>query len=140
MKDIFIKWFMAFNTLLIRISGGKLGSKLGAQNILILHTIGRKTGLNRAIPIVYFNFNGRYLIVGSNWGKDKQANWYLNLKNDPQARLEINRKIISANSYEAEGEEYDHLWKFTTERNPQYIGYQKMTNRHIPIMILEKAD
>ena len=138
MKDILIKWFMAINSTLLRFSHGKLGNKLGTQTILILHTIGRKSGQDRAIPIAYFTFEDHYLIVASNWGKDKQANWYLNLKNEPHAKLEINGKVISVVSREALGEEYDHLWKFVTNNHPPYLKYQKMTTRHIPIIIFEQ--
>ena len=59
--------------LCLQISHGKIGNKLGKQTILILHTIGRKTGQDHAIPIAYFNYKDRYLIVASNWGKEKQA-------------------------------------------------------------------
>ena len=140
MKDIFIKWFMAINALLIRFSRGRIGSKLGKQTILILHTIGRKSGQDRAIPIAYFDYEGRYLIVASNWGKDKQADWYLNLKKDPHARLEVNRKAVSVVAHEAQTEEYNLLWKFATEHHPPYLEYQKMTTRHIPIMVFEQVD
>ena len=138
MKDIFIKWFMAFNALLLRLSRGRVGSKLGKQTILVLHTIGRKSGQDRAIPIAYFDYEDRYLIVASNWGKDRQADWYLNLKKDPRARLEVRGKIISVATHEARGEEYDRLWKFVTGRHPPYIEYQKMTTRRIPIMVFER--
>jgi len=140
MKDILIKWFMSINTLLIRLSRGRLGSKLGAQTILILHTIGRKSGQERAIPIAYFDYEGKYLIVASNWGKDKNADWYLNLKKTPQARLEINGKVVSAAAREAQGDEYNRLWKFVTECHPPYLNYQKMTKRHIPLMVFEQVN
>ena len=65
MKDLLIKWFMAINTFVLRISHGKIGNKLGKQTILILHTMGRKTGQDHAIPIAYFNYNDHYLIVAS---------------------------------------------------------------------------
>jgi deazaflavin-dependent oxidoreductase (nitroreductase family) len=139
MKDIFIKWFMSINSLLLHISHGRVGSRLGTQTILVLHTIGRKSGRDRAIPIAYFDYEGHYLIVASNWGKDKQADWYLNLKKDLRAGLEVNGQIVSAVAREAQGEEYDRLWKFATERNPPYLEYQKMTTRHIPIMVFERV-
>jgi F420H(2)-dependent quinone reductase len=139
MKDIFIKWFMAINTLLLRLSHGRIGSKLGTQTILILHTIGRKSGQDRAIPIAYFDYEDHYLIVASNWGKDKQADWYLNLKKDPRARLEVKGKIISVTAREAQGEEYDRLWQFATERHPPYLAYQEMTTRPIPLMLFERT-
>jgi deazaflavin-dependent oxidoreductase (nitroreductase family) len=139
MKDIFIKWFMSINTLLLRLSLGRLGSKLGTQTILILHTIGRKSGQERAIPIAYFDYEGKYLIVASNWGKDKNADWYLNVKKNPSVKLEVNGKVASVVAREAQGDEYDRLWKFVTERHPPYLDYQKMTARHIPIMVFEKV-
>lgn len=139
MKNPFIKWFMSINTFLLRISRGKIGGKLGSQTILVLHTTGRKSGQDRAIPIAYFDYEGRYLIVASNWGKDYQAAWYLNLKNDPHARLEIKGETIPVVSHEAQGEEYDRLWKFATDRNPPYLDYQKKTTRRIPIMVFERV-
>ncbi len=139
MKDLFIKWFMAFNSFLLRLSRGRIGSKLGTQTVLILHTIGRTSGQERTVPIAYFQQDGHYLIVASNWGKDKQADWYLNLKKDPHAKLEIDGRLMPVMAREAEGEEYDRLWKFVTQRHPPYQDYQKMTTRQIPIMLFERA-
>ncbi len=137
MKDLIIKWFMNINSFLIRISRGRIGNKLGTQTILILHTVGRKSGLERAIPIAYFDYEGKYLIVASNWGKDAQADWFLNLQKQPRATIEVNGKSIAVQTHEAQGDEYDRLWKFASERHPQYLNYQKMTLRHIPIVVLE---
>ncbi len=139
MKDILIKWFMSINSFLIRISRGRFGNKLGTQTILILHTTGRTSGQNRAVPIAFFDYQGKYLIVASNWGKDKNADWYLNLKKAPNASLEINGNLVAVTAREALGDEYTNLWKFATERHPPYLNYQKMTTRHIPIILFERA-
>ncbi len=140
MKDLLIKWFMALNALALRLSRGRIGSKLGTQTVLILHTVGRKSGQERTIPIAYFAYEDQYLIVASNWGKDKNADWYLNLKNDPHAKLELNGRMILVAAHEAQGEEYGRLWKFVTDRHPPYLNYQQMTTRHIPIMMFERVD
>jgi deazaflavin-dependent oxidoreductase (nitroreductase family) len=137
MKDILIKWFMAFNSFLIRVSGGRLGSKLGSQTILILHTVGRRSGTARSTPIAYFEYKDKYLLVGSNWGRDKQADWYVNLKKEPRAKIDVKGKKIKVKAREALGDEYDTLWKFATEKHPQYLDYQKMTKRRIPIVTLD---
>jgi len=137
MKDIMIKWFMAFNSFLIRVSRGKLGSKLGSQTILVLHTVGRKSGKPRSAPVAYFDHEDNYLLVASNWGRDKQADWFVNLKKEPQATIEVKGKTIKVNAREALGDEYTSLWKFATERHPPYLDYQKVTTRRIPIMVLE---
>jgi deazaflavin-dependent oxidoreductase (nitroreductase family) len=140
MKDILIKWFMSINTLLIRLSRGRLGGKLGTQTILILHTIGRTSGQERTIPIAYFDYEGKFLVVASNCGKEKNADWYLNLKKTPHATLEIKGKPVSMVAREAQSEEYNRLWKFATERHPPYLDYPKMTTRHIPIMVFEQVN
>ena len=137
MKDFFIKLFMDFNAFLIRATNGRIGGRLGKQTILLLETIGRKSGKPRTIPIAYFFHEGKYLIVESNWGKDKHAIWYLNLKKNPRATLIVKGQRIPVEAHEAQGEEFACLWKFVTERHPPYLEYQKMTSRKIPIMVFE---
>ena len=137
MKNIFIKWFMTINAFLIKISNGKIGGKLGTQTILILHTTGRKSGQPRSIPIAYFFYEGKYLIVESNWGKDNHADWYFNLQKQPQASIEVNGRVIKVNANFAEGEEYARLWEYVTKKHAPYLEYQKMTERKIPIVVFE---
>jgi deazaflavin-dependent oxidoreductase (nitroreductase family) len=140
MKNLLIKWFMTFNFWLFRLSRGRVGSKLGSQSILLLHTVGRKSRRERAIPIAYFDYDGKYLIVASNWGKDRQADWVLNLRKQPRAALEVKDRRIEVRGREAQGEEYDRLWNFATIRHPPYLRYQKMTTRHIPIVLFDPVD
>ena len=138
MKNAFIKWFMKINAFFIRISRGRVGTQLGSQNILVLNTVGRKSGQMRSIPIAYFFHEGKYLIVESNWGKDNHADWYFNLQSQPQATLEVKGKTISTNARFAEREEYARLWDYLTQKHPPYLEYQKMTKRKIPVAIFEE--
>ncbi|RPI92467.1 MAG: nitroreductase family deazaflavin-dependent oxidoreductase [Chloroflexi bacterium] len=137
MKDFFIKLFMDVNAFLIRLTNGRIGSKLGTQTILLLETTGRKSGQPRVIPIAYFLHEGKYLIVESNWGRNKHAEWYLNLKKTPRATLIVNGQKILVEAHEAQGDEYARLWKFAAERHPPYLRYQEMTSRHIPIIVFQ---
>jgi len=140
MKDYFIKWFMRVNTFLIRISGGLIGSKLGSQTILLLHHVGRKSGKPYVTPIAYFYHEGKYLIVASNWGKDKQADWFLNLMAQPHTEIEVKGERIPVEAREAKEDEYRRLWQFATEKHPPYLKYQEMTTRHIPIVVFEPTE
>jgi len=140
MKDLFIKWFMALNTFLIRISGGQIGSKLGSQTILLLHTVGRKSGKLYVTPIAYFYHESKYLVVASNWGKNKQADWFLNLMEHPRTEIEVEGETIPVEAHEAKGDEYARLWKFATEKHPPYLKYQSMTARQIPIVVFHPLD
>ncbi len=139
MKDRFIKWFTEFNAFLIRITKGRLGSRLGTQSILILNTTGRKSGQLRSTPIAYFEHDGRYLLVGSNWGRQHDADWFLNLKRQPRARIEVRGRSLAVQAREAQGDEYTRLWQFVTDQHPPYLEYQRMTSRRIPIVVLEPA-
>ena len=140
MKDFFIKLFMDFNTFLLRLSRGRIGSNLGTQTILLLETVGRRSGQLREIPIAYFFHEGKYLIVESNWGKEKHADWYLNLHKNPHAKITVKGKAIPVQAHDAQGEEYNRLWTFATQKHPPYLNYQKMTTRHIPVVVFETVE
>jgi F420H(2)-dependent quinone reductase len=135
-----LKLFMAINTLVIRASRGRLGSRLGTQTILLLHTVGRKSGRNFVTPVAYFHVEGCYFLVGSNWGKDSNAAWYYNLLARPRTTIEVKGKRILVRAHAAEGPEYARLWAYATEHHPPYLHYQEMTDRHIPIVILQPDD
>jgi deazaflavin-dependent oxidoreductase (nitroreductase family) len=139
MKEFFIKRFMQINAFLIRATHGRIGSQLGTQTILILNTTGRKSGQPRSIPIAYFFYEGKYLAVESNWGRDNHADWYFNLQKTPRASLETKGGTIQVQARFAEGQEYADLWKYVTEKHPPYLEYQKMTNRKISIVVFEPA-
>ncbi len=89
MDKFFIRIFMALNTFIIRISRGRLGSRLANQTILLLHSRGRRSGKQHVTPISYFQVDGFYFLVGSNWGKDQNAGWYYNLLAQPRTTIEV---------------------------------------------------
>ena len=136
MNRFFLKLFMAANTIVIRLSRGRIGSQLGTQTILLLHTVGRKSGRRRVTPIAYYYMEGIYFLVGSNWGKEQNAAWYFNLLAQPRTVIDVRGKSVPVEASLAEGQEYDRLWKYAIEHHPPYMHYKEMTQRHIPIMIL----
>jgi F420H(2)-dependent quinone reductase len=140
MKDFLIRIFMAVNSFFIRATRGKIGTQLGTQTILLLHSVGRKSGQPRVTPIAYFHYEGRYLIVESNWGKDQHADWYRNLKSQPQTSIEVDGQTIQVQVGFAEGDEYVRLWEYVTKKHSPYLDYQKMTNRKIPIVVLQPIE
>ena len=140
LKNLLIKWLMVFNSLLIRMSGGRLGNRIAGQDVLILHTTGRKSGLPRAIPIAYFRDGRDFFIVASNWARDKHADWYYNLKSNPQASLEVLGKNIPVVAHEAVGDEFANLWGIASKLHPQYLAYQENTTRRIPIMVFKPVE
>jgi deazaflavin-dependent oxidoreductase (nitroreductase family) len=137
MNDLFIKWFTTFNVFLMCISRGAIGSKLGTQTIMLMHSVGRKSGRHYITPIAYFRLEDIYFVVGSNWGRDVNAAWYHNLRAHARTKIEVNGKEIPVMAHEAQEPEYARLWQYAIDHHPPYLKYQKMTTRKIPIMIFE---
>jgi len=139
MRAVLTRWFTRLNAFLIRISRGRVGGRLGTQSILLLHTTGRRSGQPRSTPVAYFEREGKYLLVGSNWGRPHDADWVLNLRHDPHGRIDVNGRSFAVMAHEADGEEYLRLWQHVTGRHAPYIRYQSMVSRRIPLVVLERA-
>jgi deazaflavin-dependent oxidoreductase (nitroreductase family) len=134
--NIWIRFFTKTHIFIYRMSNGWMGSRLGKQSILLLNTIGRRSGKNYITTLSYYRDGSRYLIVGSNWGEESQPSWYYNLLNQPRITIQVRSKIIPVVALPTEGEEYLRLWQLVTDQNEQYITYQKDMKRKIPIVIL----
>jgi deazaflavin-dependent oxidoreductase (nitroreductase family) len=130
------KTFVKTNAWLYRLSGGRLGSRLGAQSVLLLHTVGRKSGKEVTTPLSYYRDGDRYLVVASNWGKEEDPDWYRNLLQNPRLTIQVRQLTLQVEARPAPAEEYPRLWKLVTSKNPQYLEYQKAVTRQIPIVIL----
>jgi deazaflavin-dependent oxidoreductase (nitroreductase family) len=89
--------------------------------------------------MAYFDHEDKYLLVASNWGRAKHADWLFNLRQQSRASIEVKGKLLHVQARESEGDEYDRLWQYVTQRHPQYLRYQQIASRRIPIVILEAA-
>jgi deazaflavin-dependent oxidoreductase (nitroreductase family) len=127
---------MAVNVTLFRLSGGRLGSKMGKQSVLLLHTLGRKSGKPYTTPLAYFRDGQDYLVVASNWGKNKNPDWFQNLMRQPRTTIQVKNQTLPVEAHQVEGEEYERLWELVGSQNQQYLQYQEQTPRQIPIVIL----
>ena len=136
-NKFFLKIFMALNTFAIRLSRGRIGSRLGTQTILLLHSVGHNSGKHYVTPIAYFQTDGYYFLVGSNWGKEQNAGWYYNLLAQPCTTIEVKGQKIPVEARPTEGSEYERLWDYAIQHHPPYLHYKEMTRRHIPIMVLQ---
>jgi len=140
MNKFLLKIFMALNTFAIRVSRGRLGSRLGTQTILLLHSVGRKSGRHIVTPIAYFHMNDYYFVIGSNWGKQYNADWYTNLLDQPSTIIEVRGEKIRVEARQAKGAEYNRLWEYAIEYHPPYLHYKEMTKRLIPILVLQPGN
>jgi F420H(2)-dependent quinone reductase len=133
---MWIKVLMAMNVFLYRLSRGALGSRMGGQSVLLLHTVGRKSGKAFTIPLNYYRDGENFVIVASNWGKQVHPGWFYNLMQQGKTEIQVKDREIRVKASQASGDDYDRLWKFVTSQNDYYTRYQKQADRKIPIIIL----
>ena len=119
-----------------RLTRGALGSKMAGQSVLLLHTIGRKSGKAFTIPLNYYRDGEDYVIVASNWGKEYHPAWFYNLMQQGRTTIQVKARKIRVNASQPAGAEYERLWKVVTSQNDYYVRYQKQTSRKIPLVIL----
>lgn len=122
-----------------RETGGEIGHdwKNGAPTLL-LTTTGRRSGEARTTPLIYGRDGDHVVIVASNGGDREHPGWYLNLRADPDAELQIWDEVFRARARDAEGDERERLWRLMTEIWPAYDEYQTRTGRRIPVVVLER--
>jgi F420H(2)-dependent quinone reductase len=124
------------NVLVYRRSNGRLGGRVEGLPVLILHTVGRKSGKARQSPVLYLQDGEDYVIVASRGGSDAPPAWWLNLQAAPEATVEIQgtRRLVSARR--ATAEEKAGYWPRLTAAYPFYDDYQARTDREIPVIVL----
>jgi deazaflavin-dependent oxidoreductase (nitroreductase family) len=90
-----------------KLSGGRLGNKFGRAPVLLLTTVGRKSGQSRTTSVMYTRDGDRLVVIGSNAGSERPPAWSLNLLAKPEADVQIGRKTTKVRASVAEGDEHD---------------------------------
>ncbi len=125
------------NTWLYRLSGGRVwGRWLRGAPILLLTTIGRKSGVSRVAPLLYLRDGEKVVVVASKGGMSKHPLWYWNLEANPDVEIEIGRERTKMLARRASDQEKAALWPRLIEMYRDYDDYQARTERNIPVIIL----
>ena len=119
-----------------KLSGGRIGGRMHKVPVLLLTTTGRKTGRKRTTPLLYARDGNRPVIVASNGGRPLDPSWWMNLKHNPIAMVQVKDVKQTIYAQRAIGSEKDRLWQMMASLYPSYDDYQKRTNREIPIVVL----
>ena len=122
-----------------RLTGGKVGGRIGKLPVLLLTTIGRKSGKPRTQPLAYTRAGDGYAVIASKGGAAQHPLWYLNLRANPLAEVTIGRETRKVSARDAEGEEREQLWRALADLYPGYDRYAQKTSRRIPVVVLELA-
>ena len=120
-------------------SGGTQGTTLNDRPVVILTTLGARSGKLRKTPLMRVEHEGRYAVVASMGGAPKHPVWYHNVVADPQVELQDGADRWDMVAHEATGEEKAQWWQRCVEAFPPYAEYQRKTDRQIPVFVLEPA-
>ena len=123
-----------------RATGGKLFGRMGKSPILLLNTVGRKTGRRRTSPLLYVMDGEDFVIIASKGGAPTHPAWYLNLKANPDTTVEVGDREVRVRAEEVDSQEKDRLWQKMVEMYPPYDDYQTRTKREIPLLVLRPAE
>jgi len=134
------RWATKLHASLFRATGGRIGGRLLGSPVLLLVTTGCKSGRQRTTPLLYLEDGGRRVIVASNGGAAKHPVWWLNLRADPEATVEVGGRKTRVRATEAKGEERRRLWGRLVEMYPSYESYRRRTDREIPVILLESVE
>jgi deazaflavin-dependent oxidoreductase (nitroreductase family) len=117
-------------------SGGTDGTELQGKPVILLTTIGAKTGKVRKTPLMRVEHNGEYAVVASLGGAPKHPVWYHNIKAHPQVELQDGETAKDYEAREVFGDEKAVWWERAVEAWPDYAEYQTKTDRQIPVFVL----
>jgi deazaflavin-dependent oxidoreductase (nitroreductase family) len=123
-----------------RATGGKLFGRMGKSPIMLLNTVGRKTGRKRTSPLLYVIDGEDFVIIASKGGAPTHPAWYLNLKANPDATVEVGDREVRVRAEEVDSEEKVRLWQKMIEMYPTYDDYKTKTEREIPLLVLRLVE
>jgi len=117
-------------------SGGTEGTELQGKPVILLTTIGAKSGKVRKTPLMRVQHDGEYAIVASLGGAPKNPVWYHNIKAHPRVELQDGEVTKEYDAREVVGDQKAVWWQRAVEAWPDYAEYQTKTDRQIPVFVL----
>jgi deazaflavin-dependent oxidoreductase (nitroreductase family) len=121
-------------------TNGAQGGELRARPVIVLTSLGAKTGKLRKTALMRVEHAGVYAVVASLGGAPKNPLWYYNLKQNPHVELQDGATKRDYTAREVTGEEKAVWWARAIEAWPDYATYQAKTDRLIPVFVLEPAE
>lgn len=123
-----------------RATDGGVGKRIFGSPVLLLTTTGRKSGRERTVPLLYLKDGEDLVVVGSNGGTATPPAWWLNLKANSEATVEVGGRKVRVRAEEARSEEKERLWPKLVEMYGGYEDYRHRTDREIPVVFLRPVN
>lgn len=106
--------------------------------VLLLTTTGRKSGRSWTVPLIYQTDGDRWVIIASNGGSARHPAWWLNLRSQPDASIQVAWQTYLVTASETVGEDRERLWRQMADMYKGYDGYARKTTRQIPVVVLQR--
>ena len=119
-----------------RANSGKVGGPFAGKTLLLLHTIGAKSGQQRINPVAYVPDGERLVIIASKGGAPTNPDWYYNILAHPLVTVEVGTEQFQAQAAIASEPERTRLFNQMVEMMPGFAEYQRKTTRVIPVITL----
>ena len=123
-----------------RANRGKVGGRFKGVSLLLLHSVGTKSGKTRVNPLAYQDLGGGLAVFGSKGGAPTNPDWCRNLVANPRATVEVGTETFDVIARVARGEERQRIWATQKQRYPAFAEYERKTKREIPVIILERIE
>lgn len=120
-----------------RANGGRVGGQFADVPLLLLSTVGAKSGLPRTWPLTYLQHGGAYVVAAANGGRPVAPGWYHNLLANPGATIEVGTETIAVTARVAAEDERTALWAPFVAARPIIADIQAASDRPIPLVILD---
>jgi deazaflavin-dependent oxidoreductase (nitroreductase family) len=120
-----------------RANGGKVGGQFEGAPLLLLHTVGAKTGQQRVHPVMYQSVADGYAVFASKGGAPTNPDWYHNVLVHPRVKAEVGTTTVELHARVAEGAEREQIWTAQKAAYPGFADYERKTSRKIPVIVLE---
>jgi deazaflavin-dependent oxidoreductase (nitroreductase family) len=122
-----------------RANAGKVGGAFAGRQLLLLHTIGAKSGKERVNPVAYITDGGRLVVVASKGGAPTNPDWYHNLIANPLVTVEVGTEKFQARAAVMPEPERTRLYAQMVAAMPGFAEYQRKTTRLIPVIALTRV-
>ena len=133
-----VELFWRWHPRIYRATGGRLLGRLAGLPVLLLETVGRRTGARRETALTYLPHGDDWVVVASVLGEPQHPAWYLNLRAGPEVSITVGRERIAVRARDAEGEEREAIWDELISQSPDYAQYRERTERRIPLVVLTR--
>jgi deazaflavin-dependent oxidoreductase (nitroreductase family) len=123
-----------------RANRGVVGGELADMHLLLLTTIGARSGQPRTTPLAYHRRGNRYIVIGSNGGAARHPDWFRNLQSNPNVTIEVGVETLSATARILEASQRDAVFAAIAAQAPTAGAFQAKAGRAIPVIELEPPD